>query len=292
MVVEIVEISSLNDLKINLALNMGEVVTLGNFDGLHKGHKKLISKVVNLALEKNLISSIVTFNPHPAEILGGISENFYISSLDEKLKDFEDLGIKKVYLINFDLSFSKVLAEDFLDSILGNINIKYLIVGSGFSFGYKRKGNTEMLKVFAKKKDFDFEEFKVINVEEGAENYLNGKFDDKFDAGVDSNSDSKQNNSKGEKISSSILRDELKRGNLEKFNYMKGRNYFFKGRIIHGDGRGKEIGFPTINIDFDKRKILPRLGVYGVKINIGENGFFGIMNVGVRPTFSSGKKHS
>ena len=138
-----------------------------------------------------------------------------------------------------------------------------------------RQGNIERLKIFAVENGFIADEYKTIK------NKL-----------IYNVNDINNDESADKKISSRILRDELKKGNLEEFKLLKGENYKFFGEVIHGDGRGKKIGFPTINVNYDKKKILPRLGVYGVKVLIEDKIYFGIMNVGLRPSFSLEKKHS
>lgn len=251
--VNVILLNSLADLK-NISFKKKLALSIGNFDGLHLGHKKLIKNLVKVSKKKDLEASILSFHPHPAEVFAGKNVSFYISNLDEKIRELEVLGVENFFIIKFDIGFSKRSYLDFLNDYIANFNLGYLSVGENFLFGFNREGNVEKLQEFCSKNKIEFEAFKIVKKER-------------------------------KKISSSRLREFLAEGKVVDFFKHKDEYYNISGKVVEGDKRGREIGFRTINVEFLKRKIVPMFGVYLVIVKIFGKKLWGVANVGLRPTF-------
>ena len=222
------------------------VMTVGNYDGIHLGHQALINHVITYAKKERYHSAVMTFEPHPREFFDSISAPSRIISLREKLEFFESMGINRVHVIRFDTNFAKITASEFINILKNNLNVKRLVLGKDFRFGQNREGSIEMLKN-ARIEIFIADEF-MINQE---------------------------------RVSSSLVRESLSHGDFKKVNLLLGRPYAISGKVIHGDKRGREIGFPTANIHmFHERP--PLRGVFAVKLDDS----FGVANLGIRPTVS------
>jgi riboflavin kinase/FMN adenylyltransferase len=226
-------------------------LTIGNFDGVHIGHQALIKKLIAESKKRNLTPSVMTFEPHPKEFF--ISENApsRLTTLREKLEFFLDYGIKKVFVCAFNQKFSNISSEAFMGQILKEqLKVQLLIVGDDFRFGSKRQAGIEDLKKNA------FELFEIPEID------LNGK-----------------------RVSSTRIREGLKEGRIQEVNQFLGRPYTISGKVVEGDKRGRQMGFPTANIHM--KHLRPALtGVYAVKLG-NRNG---VANLGVRPTIAGAPK--
>lgn len=226
-------------------------LTIGNFDGVHIGHQALIKKLIAESKKRNLTPSVMTFEPHPKEFF--ISENApsRLTTLREKLEFFLDYGIEKVFVCAFNQKFSNISSEAFMGQILKEqLKVQLLIVGNDFRFGSKRQAGIEDLKKNA------FELFEIPEID------LNGK-----------------------RVSSTRIREGLKEGRIQEVNQFLGRPYTISGKVVEGDKRGRQMGFPTANIHM--KHLRPALtGVYAVKLG-NRNG---VANLGVRPTIAGTPK--
>jgi riboflavin kinase/FMN adenylyltransferase len=232
------------------------VIALGNFDGVHKGHVEVIKTAVNIAKSNNVPSSIMTFEPHPIRLFKPGVSYYRLTSADKKAEIFEGLGVDFLYRVNFNRDFSKITARQFIEDILLNkMAASHVVTGSDFIFGYNKGGNVETLEEFSQKHGFGYTKVEEIG--------------------------------DGERFSSSKIRNELKQANLEKAVAMLGRNYVISGKIIKGDNRGHSIGFPTVNVEMGEY-LRPKYGVYAVNIVIegGSAIYKGVANLGVKPTFN------
>ncbi len=231
------------------------VVTIGKFDGLHRGHKILCENL--FAMEKDGLTSVaISFVDPPSNIVDD-SKDKKIMTNDERLLLFKESGISVFIECPFDEKLMKTEPEDFINMLIDRINMKSLVVGSDFRFGYKGAGNVELLRRLSEEKGFSLkviEKLKEDNVD----------------------------------ISSTRIRDEIKNGNITKANQLMGRNYFIYGEVIHGRQIGKKLDFPTINIRPSKEKLIPANGVYISVVIIDNHIYQGITNVGTRPTFDDG----
>lgn len=229
--------------------------TIGNFDGVHIGHKKIISSVKKEAVEKGLSSCVITFHPHPQKVLQNIDVPLLVP-IRERLKLLELQGVDYVACYTFTRELSRISAKDFItDTLVGKLNLKHLIVGPDFSFGRRREGNARLLKVMGEEYGF---ETKVLGP-----------------ALID-----------GEVVSSSAVRNLIREGNVKKASKFLGYDFYIEGQVKEGQRRGTKIGFPTLNLDTDW-DILPKVGVYATRAYIDEERKESITNVGYRPTFGS-----
>jgi riboflavin kinase/FMN adenylyltransferase len=230
------------------------VITLGNFDGLHLGHQELVRRVIGRAKELEACSIVVTFRPHPLKILAPEKCPPLISIYEEKIKLFEKLGLDVLVKIPFTLEFAKMSPEDFVTGILcGMLGAKEIFVGFNYRFGRRREGNITTLKALGEKLGFAVREVDQVSLY-------------------------------GEVISSTKIRHLLREGAVEHAARLLGRTYAITGIVITGDGRGKNLGFPTANIA-SKHAIIPAHGVYAVRLSVRDRFYDGIANIGMRPTF-------
>lgn len=231
------------------------IITLGNFDGLHLGHQELIKMVIKRAEETGAVSLVVTFRPHPLKILAPEKCPPLISIYEEKIRLFEKLGIDVLVKIPFTLDFSSITPRDFAKNILcGMLGAKEIFVGYNYRFGKGRGGNIQKLKEFGEEFGFRVREVEQVSLN-------------------------------GEVISSTKIRELLQDGEVEHAARLLGRQYAITGVVVKGDGRGKNLGFPTANIA-PKHAIIPANGVYAVRLFVRDEYYDGIANIGERPTFN------
>jgi len=247
-------------MKVHTDLNnfsaLNPVVTIGTFDGVHLGHKKVIKRLQELARKVNGETVIFTFYPHPRLVLNTHQDELrLINTLEEKKILLEKEGVDHMVIYPFTKEFSKLSYTDFVEKILvGQLGMKSLVVGYDHKFGHKRKGTYEDLKVYADKLNFNIEQLEVLNV-------------DTID------------------ISSTKIRHALFEGDIQTTNKYLGHRYFIKGIVVDGKKLGHEIGFPTANVDpQESYKLVPKDGVYAVKVEIDEVMYTGMLNIGFRPT--------
>ena len=246
------------DLK-NAISSRPSILTLGTFDGVHKGHRKIISNLKSEAKRNNLRSIILTFFPRPRNIVSSeIIKS--ISTIDEKIKIFSDLGIDELIIQKFDKSFASMDAKEFIELLVDNLKIKKIIVGYNHRFGKNRSADINVLKDFSLKYDFEVLEIKAFEVE-------------------------------NIKISSTKIRDAIQQGNIKLCNNYLGYNFNINGDVVKGKSIGKSIGFPTANIKIvEEYKIMPKNGVYLVRCFFEKEKLYGMMNIGFNPTFGSNDK--
>lgn len=231
------------------------VVALGTFDGVHLGHRQIINQLLQIAKSKQLKPIIVTFFPHPSHVLSPENPMKMINSIEERVQLIKSYGINDVYVQEFTKEFSSQSAFDFVENILvKELNMKTLIVGHDHSFGRNKEGNFETLQTISLKNDFE-----IIRV-------LPYYYE-------------------GELISSTLIRKLIEEGNFDRVNTFLGYNFCLFGKVVQGNQLGRKIGYNTANIVLDySNKIIPKLGVYIVQTRINEKEYFGMMNIGYRPT--------
>ena len=235
-------------------------LAIGNFDGFHKGHLAIIDELKSIANKKNLSAAIMSFTPHPREYFTQIKENFNIYSKEDKIKFLQTFNIKTFIEFTFNKNLSELSANEFVEKILINkLKIKSIIVGKDFKFGKNRNGNYEILENFSNKNIFDVHLVESLMLDD-----------------------------KSNKFSSSIIRENIKNGEMEKVNFSLGRNWHMNGKIVEGDKRARKINFPTANI-IPNRHIFPKRGVYCVEVLLKNKKYLGISNFGERPTVDGTK---
>ncbi len=235
-------------------------LTIGNFDGIHKGHREIIKNLIQKTKISKFKSAILSFTPHP-KIYFKKQNNFMINSQLKKKEILESLGLDYLIDLHFNEKFTKLNHLEFEDKILlDKLNTKRILIGRDFQYGNRRKGNIETLRIFCEKNKIQLNEIDLIIDE--------------------------QNNNK---ISSSKIRENLHSGNIELANKDLSRIFSISGKVIKGDQRGRTIGIPTANIQYPQNTIIIPYGVYAVETKINGNTYFGIVNFGVRPTFNKEK---
>lgn len=237
--------------------NTDSIVTIGTFDGLHLGHQKIISEVVQTAKAENLESIVLSFFPHPRMVLQQDNSIKLLNTIKEKENQLEELGIDHLIIHPFSHDFSQLSAEDFVKKVLvDQLHCKKIVIGHDHRFGKNRAANIDDLIAFGKKYQFDVEQITAEEINEIA-------------------------------ISSTKIRTALLEGNIEITNKYLGYNYNFSGKVVKGKQLGRTIGFPTANIAIDEAyKLLPKNGVYIVSAIIDSKKHFGMMNIGTRPTIN------
>jgi len=236
--------------------NKKRYIALGVFDGVHLGHQRLIKQTVDKARKNDGISIVVTFDPHPDKIINPESNVFLLTTLEERISLIKELDVDVFLIIKFNKMMSKMPPEDFISKILvDNLQVKELFVGFNYKFGFQGKGNTDILKEYGKSYKFKNNILKPI-----AENHTI--------------------------ISSTRIKDYIKSGKIEKAKKLLGHDIAISGRVISGMGRGRKLlNFATANIETSTNKLIPVNGVYLVEIKIDNRKYYGLMNIGVKPTF-------
>ncbi|MEG0176281.1 bifunctional riboflavin kinase/FAD synthetase [Anaerorhabdus sp.] len=247
---------SINSTKIDAPI----VACIGYFDGLHLGHRALINKTIELAKEKNVESALITFSPDPWVTIKGLQNVKHLMTDDRRVELAEKLGIDRIIVLDFTLEMSKLTSNDFVNKVLKPCHLKALVCGFDYHYGFKGEGDANKLKLQAESL-FDVFVIDSINEEE-------------------------------KKISSSRITEYLENGEIEHANRLLGYTYEIIGDVIHGHKRGREIGFPTANIDVIDELIVPRVGVYAGWTIIDGVKYKSMINVGHNPTFNYSQKCS
>jgi len=243
-----------NDL-LSVRKDKNTVLTIGTFDGVHLGHQKIIKKVRQKASGYGARSLLITFNPHPRKVLAPGKVKI-LTTITEKKDILEKFGIENLFIIDFTKEFSQQPAEKFFtDYIINGTGLREIVIGYDHHFGKGRSGDIETLHKLGAANNFSVEKVEEFK--------------------LDSTS-----------VSSSEIRKALNEGNIYMANSLLGRYYSFSGTVIHGNKRGKSLGFPTANIMLDDEdKMLPALGIYVVEFFTGGNKYYGLLSIGRRPTF-------
>jgi riboflavin kinase/FMN adenylyltransferase len=233
------------------------VVTVGSFDGVHLAHREVIEEVGRRARARNGRSVVLTFEPHPKEVLSGTPVHL-LTTLEERRALCEELGVDLFFLVEFTYEFSRQTSREFL--------VRYIIQGTGVSevvegydhhFGRDREGSIEELVRLGKEFEFSVVAMKPVYIEE-------------------------------EIVSSSRIRQHLLEGRVDRAERLLGRPYALSGTVVPGDGRGRSLGYPTANIRLSSsRKVVPQDGIYFARVDLGGDVRFGMASIGVRPTFTT-----
>ena len=235
----------------------GNVVTIGTFDGCHRGHQDIIKKVTSHANSIDGKSVIITFDPHPRHVLQTKDKLPILMHIDKKLEIFKSLGLDIALIIPFDKNFSKMDASTFLKTIIiDNFDPDSIIVGYDHHFGFNRDGSPDFLKEFGLNNGFEVQIIGPVS----DENII---------------------------ISSTHIRELIRNGYVRRASFELGWVFGFKAKVVHGSGRGAELGFPTANfIPEEVNQLVPANGVYFIRGRINGENLYGMCNLGVRPTFN------
>lgn len=234
----------------------GAVVTIGNFDGVHRGHQHIFNKVIREARREKSRAVVITFEPHPKMVLHPERKPFYlITSIDEKIARIAEAGIDGLLLIPFSMEFSHTTAREFVHTILWDrLRIKKIFIGHDYTFGRGREGNETFLAAAGEKLGFAVEVIGAFKIGDAV-------------------------------ISSTLTRNLILAGRVKEAALYLGRPYNLGGEVIAGHRRGRALGFPTANLRPDKA-LVPAPGIYAVRLRLGDRPLQGVMNVGFNPTFS------
>ncbi|WIM05559.1 MAG: bifunctional riboflavin kinase/FAD synthetase [Candidatus Nitricoxidivorans perseverans] len=236
------------------------VLAIGNFDGVHLGHRALLARLVTKACDLGLPPSVMTFEPHPRELFSPEQAPARLTSLREKLELLEAHGVERTYVLHFSRKLAALTAEEFIERILvRGLAVRHLIIGDDFRFGRGRAGDFDMLKEAGAAHGFGVEAMHTVDIG-------------------------------GERVSSSAVREALAAGDLEHAARLLGRPYNIAGRVVHGNRLGHQLGFPTANIQL-KRKRVALAGIFAVTVSgLDKRHLPGAASLGVRPTLGQGLK--
>ncbi len=238
---------------INHQFDIHEPIALavGYFDGFHLGHQALLQEAKKKAEQHNLKSAVLSFDPNPLVTLGKMKEEKYLTSLKDREKILEAMHFDYFIILDFTKEVANLLPEVFIEQFLIQMNVKEVVCGFDFFFGRFGKGNGDLLKTYS--------EFNTTIIEQVSNDHL--------------------------KISTTRLNGLLQEGNIEKVNELMTRPYQITGDVIHGKKRGHQLGFPTANVNYH-HYIVPKRGVYAVKVKVSNQTYIGMCNIGMNPTFN------
>ncbi len=242
-----------------LQLKNGTIITIGTFDGVHLGHKKILNQLIDKKKQSGLETMVFTFDPHPRKVLFPDQQDLkLITNTNEKVSLLSEIGIDHVIVYPFSKAFSEINPDEYIGEILvEKLKAKCIIVGYDHRFGKNRVGGLDLLMKYAEKYNYE-----VIEIAAEDINSIN--------------------------ISSTQIRKAIESGNIELANQFLGYSFFISGKVSEGKKLGRTIGFPTANISIsDADKIIPKNGVYAVKVEIKNELFNGMLNIGINPTVST-----
>lgn len=246
----------------------GSAVTIGQYDGVHRGHRALIAEVHRRAAAGALATVVVTFDRHPAALVRPDSAPLALTDLGQRLELLAGTGVDYTLLLRFDEDRREEPAEDFVQEVLLDcLDTKLVVVGEDFHFGYRRKGNVDLLRSMGSEEDFEVVGLGLLGLDDGG-----------VGAGP---------------ISSTAVRSALAEGRLDDANEMLGRHHEVRGVVVEGDGRGGELGFPTANVEVPPGMQLPADGIYaGWYLRVDGHRHAAALSLGRRPTFHEAADHS
>lgn len=245
-------IASLNHLSLE-----NSWLAIGVFDGMHLGHQSMLRRLVEGAHAVQAPAVVMTFEPHPAIVLGNQSDFKWLSPPEERSSLINALGVDHILLQQFDRNFASIHADDFMQGVTRQLGLRNLLVGYDFALGKDRQGNADYLEKLGKQLGYHLEVFPPIRDEIGI-------------------------------ISSTRIRSLVRAGNIDQVPALLGRYYSLEGYVVHCDGRGRTIDIPTANLDLPEEKLIPVNGVYACLAWLGGACFPAVTNIGTRPTFTSG----
>ena len=238
----------------SVELDRESLLAIGVFDGVHAGHRHLIEDLTDRASSTGKLAGVVTFRTHPAEFLDSYSNIQYLTSLDQRIKLLEDIGVDFVVPVTFDHEFSELKAKDFISLLQSHLNMAGIVIGEDFAMGHNREGDVKTLLNMGKHMGFSVDVIRLLG-----------------------NSDSL--------ITSTVIRKMIGMGKVEEASKLLGRNFVLEGNVVRGAGRGSVLGFPTANIETEKKMLLPGDGIYATWVYLNNRRYIASTSIGTRPTF-------
>jgi len=239
--------------------NKESILTVGVFDGVHLGHQRLISELLNQAKKRKMTSGVVTFRHDPEKLLSHRNKLPFLTDIEERLKLLKQEGVKMVIPLSFTPELARLSAREFITLLQKYLNIRGLVVGQDFALGKEREGNTDNLKRLGQSMKFDVIVVPPLKIN-------------------------------GETVSSTTIRKALAAGDMVKVRELTGRPFKLTGKVIAGSGRGASLGFPTANLEIASEHVLPPDGVYAGQAYINGNNYESMINIGKNPTFGVNKR--
>jgi riboflavin kinase/FMN adenylyltransferase len=235
------------------------LLTIGVFDGVHAGHRYLLEKLQHRAAEKNLLSGVVTFNPHPQSVLHPHNQLSSLSNLEDRVRAFQELGINVVAVLTFTPKVAQLSAREFMSLLKKHLKMRGIMVGPDFVLGRGGEGNIGLLHTLGREMKFSVEVITPYTIN-------------------------------GEVVSSTLIRQSLIQGDMKKIERLMGGHFYLRGKVITSDKRGRILGFPTANLDIKPQQALPDNGIYATITQVNGKRFPSATNIGTRPTFGEGTK--
>lgn len=235
------------------------ILTVGVFDGVHRGHQHLINHLKKQAQQRNLLSGVVTFEPHPQSVLSPDGKLSWLNDLEDRTSLLRSLGVELIAVLPFTAEVAQLSAQEFVQLLKRYLKMRGLVIGPDFTLGRGREGNATLLKALGQEMGFFAEVVPPF--------IANGKV-----------------------ISSTAIRQALAKGDLREVKELMGRPFKLSGAVIHGVERGRVLGFPTANLNIKPEQALPNDGVYATIAHINNKPFLSVTNIGVRPTFGGDKR--
>jgi riboflavin kinase / FMN adenylyltransferase len=235
------------------------ILAIGVFDGVHAGHRYLLETLQQRAAERNLLSGVVTFSPHPQSVLRPHDQLPWLSSLEDRVTAFHQSGIDVVAVLTFTPEVARLGARDFISLLKKHLKMRGIIVGPDFTLGRGGEGNISLLRTLGDEMEFDVEVVSPYMIN-------------------------------GDVVSSTLIRRALIQGDMKRVEKLMGRRFYLRGRVVTSDKRGRVLGFPTANVDVQPQQALPNDGVYATIVHIDTKHFPSATNIGTRPTFGEAKR--
>jgi riboflavin kinase/FMN adenylyltransferase len=235
------------------------LLTIGVFDGVHLGHKHLLSRLKELARKQGLASGVVTFRQNPQEILSHRKKLPFLTNLSQRINLLKNEGIDTIIPLSFTADLAKLSARSFLELLQKNLRMRGVVIGPDFALGRNREGDTEAMRRLGKEMGFSLSIVPPLKID-------------------------------GEVVSSTAIRQALAKGDMKRVPKLTGRPFRLQGRVVPGAGRGVKLGFPTANLEVAAEQALPPDGVYVSQAYIDKRSYFSLTNIGQRPTFGGGER--
>jgi riboflavin kinase/FMN adenylyltransferase len=235
------------------------LLTIGVFDGVHLGHKYLLSQLTKQAREQNLLSGVVTFDQHPHQVLSPQSKLPFLTDLTQRINLLKNEGVEAIFTLSFTGELAQLSARQFVSLLKKYLRMRGMVIGPDFALGQNREGNADVLRTLGQDMGFSITVISPIMIN-------------------------------GEVVSSTAIRNALADGDMKRVFHLVGRPFSLNGRVTSGAGRGVELGFPTANLDIDQRQALPADGVYATWAYIDGQAYQSMTNIGRQPTFGGSQR--
>jgi riboflavin kinase/FMN adenylyltransferase len=243
----------------NINLQRETLLTIGVFDGVHAGHRYLLAKLQQRAAEKNLLSGVVTFNPHPQSVLHPQNQLLWLSDVEDRIRSLKELGIGIVAVLTFTPKVAQLSAREFMSLVKKHLRMRGIMVGPDFALGRGGEGDINLLRALGREMEFSVEVTPPFTLD-------------------------------GEVVSSTLIRRALAQGDMRKVERLMGHYFYLGGKVITSDKRGRVLGFPTANLDIRPQQALPGNGIYATIAQVDGKRFPAATNIGIRPTFGEREK--